>query len=158
MLGVTAADLTVESFPRAQWPTARAIVCVRERFCRAAQDAKAAAENLPFARHHDFAPMTSPTPVASHSTYRKPNSVRASKLITATTACQVKFHRERLRPTRTGHLRENWMVAHCRKLSPQVNRSVTGCPPPGHPQPSSAGRTARVICSTRCVATRITRR
>jgi hypothetical protein len=158
MLGVTAADLTIERFPRAQWPTARAIVRVRERLCRTARDAKAAAENLPFARHHDFAPMTSPTRVASHATHRKPNSSRASKWITATTACQVKFHRERLRPTRTGHLRENWMVAHCRKLSPQVNRSVTCCPPPGHPQPSSAGRTARVICSTRRIAKRVTRR
>src|SRR5262249_17268922 len=80
---------------------------VRERLCRAARDAKAAAENLPFARHHDFAPMTSPTRVASHSTDRKPNSVRALKLITATTACQVKLQ---LRRTRAGHSCENWTV------------------------------------------------
>jgi hypothetical protein len=103
MLGVTAADLTVESFPRAQWRAARVIVRVRERLCRVARDAESAAENLPFARHHDFAPMTSPTRVASHANDRKPNSGRASKLITATTACQVKFDREQLRPRRAGH-------------------------------------------------------
>jgi len=38
--------------------------------CQAGWDAEAEAETLPFARHHDLAPMTSPTRVASHSTDR----------------------------------------------------------------------------------------
>src|SRR6516162_1856575 len=116
-----------------------------ERSCARASvprgtDAKAEAENLPFARHHDFAPMTSPPRVAFHSTDRKPNSGRASRLITATTACQVKFHREHLRPTHAGHACENWMVVIAASYHGKSDRSVTCCPPPGHRQPSSACR------------------
>src|SRR5262249_62115048 len=37
----------------------------------------------------------------------KPNSVRASKWITATSACQVKFRCEQPRPARAGHSCEN---------------------------------------------------
>src|SRR5262249_15145418 len=98
------------SFQSAQWRAARAIADRREHWCQPGRDAKAEAATLPFARHLAFARWPCPPRVPSHSTHRKPNSVRASKLITATTACQVKFHREQLRRTRAGHSCENWTV------------------------------------------------
>src|SRR5262249_58448250 len=64
------------SFQSAQWRAARAIADRREHWCQPGRDAKAEAETLPFARHHDFAPMTSPTRVASHSTDRSQIGLR----------------------------------------------------------------------------------
>src|SRR5262249_10883665 len=76
----------------------------------------------------------------------KPNSVRASKWITATSACQVKFRCEQPRPARAGHSCEN-IVAHSSKLSGQVTRSVTGCPP--YPHRRAVDNNSRLTCSPR---------
>ena len=85
----------------------------------------------------------------------EPNRSAYLKWITATSACQVKFRCEQARPARAGHPLKN--IAHSSKLSGQVNRSVTCCPP-SRKSAASIGvpsTTARVICSLR---RRITRR